>query len=87
MIFRKNFEFQKKKFILFYEIQFFYVITPPETLKGSRNIQGFALIRAVLLLLFILFNYYDYDYYYDYYYSYYYDYYDYYDYYYSDYYH
>ena len=27
----------------------FHVITAPETLQGSRNIQAFALIRAVLI--------------------------------------
>ena len=38
IIFRKNFKFQKNfHFVLLHSI--FYVITPPETLKGSRNIR------------------------------------------------
>ena len=37
----------KKSFFLSY-ILFFHDITAPKTLKGSRNIQGLALIRALL---------------------------------------
>ena len=49
MIFNlKKFHILEKKFLLFFLIEFFNVITAPQTLKGSRNIQGFALIRAVL---------------------------------------
>ena len=49
--FHKNFQILEKKmyFILLYLV--FFVITAHETSKGSRNIRGFALIRAVLLCL------------------------------------
>ena len=46
---RKIFKFYKKKFHFFF-IKFFKVITASKTLNGRRNIQGFALIRAVLFL-------------------------------------
>ena len=45
MIFTKNL---KLKNIYFFTIIFLNVITAPWTLKGSRNIQSFALIRSVL---------------------------------------
>ena len=44
MSFIKNFDFQKKKNFFVFLLYIFLVITAPETLKGSRNIQGFALI-------------------------------------------
>ena len=48
---------EKKFFILFNSFNFFYVFTPaPYTLKGSRNIQGFALIRAVLFVVLVSFS-------------------------------
>ena len=49
--FHKNFKVLEKIYflMLFYFFEFLNVITAPETLKGSQNIQGFALIRAVLL--------------------------------------
>ena len=50
-----------RTFFFFYYIFFvndIYVITAPSTLKDSRNIRGFALIRAVLLFFdFSCFNY------------------------------
>ena len=56
MIFIKNFKFLIFLLILFYFIEFLNVLTAPYTLKGSWNIQGFALIRAVLLNLGKLFS-------------------------------
>ena len=48
--FRKNFQFlEKRNFILLYKLNFLVLLQLHKTLKGSRNIQGFALIRAVLL--------------------------------------
>ena len=48
-----NFRKKNFRFILFNLIflNFFYVITAPYTLKGSRKFQGFFLIRAVLLFM------------------------------------
>ena len=51
--FRKNIFF----FILFYLIEFLNVITAPKTFKGSRNIQGFALIQAVLFYIYAFLKY------------------------------
>ena len=45
MIFTKILNFD---FFLFFSIELFHVITGAQILKGSRNIQGLALIRAVL---------------------------------------
>ena len=61
MIFVETFSNFRKKNVSFYFISliFFYVayvITAPETLKGSRNFQDFALIRAVLFLFNLLRN-------------------------------
>ena len=47
MIFIKKIQI-KKKIILFYYIQLLMLLLLHKTLKGSRNIQGLALIRAVL---------------------------------------
>ena len=48
MIFTKS---NLKNSIYFYDIFFFHVNTALLTLKGSRIIYDFALIRAVLLLI------------------------------------
>ena len=49
MIFIKNFQIlEKKNSIYFITFNFLMLLLLRETLKGSRNIQGFALIRAVL---------------------------------------
>ena len=58
MIFIKNFKFKKKIFFSFYFITFNFLmlLLLHKPLKGSRNIQGFALIRAVLFLLASLFK-------------------------------
>ena len=57
MIFIKKFSNFKKKMCSFYFITFNFLmlLLLHKTLIGSRNIQGFALIRAVLFSL-ILFN-------------------------------
>ena len=53
-IWRVGDDFHKKPqvlenyFVYFITLSCFNVITAPETLKGNREIQGFALIRAVL---------------------------------------
>ena len=51
-LFLKKCQILEKKefhFALFHLI--FKIITAPKSLKGSRNIQGFALIREVLLVI------------------------------------
>ena len=48
---KKNSHFRKKNFFCFISLNFLNVISAPYTLKGSRNFQGFALIRAVLFVL------------------------------------
>ena len=50
MIFIKNFQILEKKIsFCFITIIFLMLLLHHKTLKGSRNLQGFALIRAVLL--------------------------------------
>ena len=54
---RKNQILEEKNSFYFNSINFFYVayvITAPQTLKGSQNSQGFALIRAVLFAIYLL---------------------------------
>ena len=49
MIFIKNFQILELFFsICIISFNFSNVFTAPKNLKGSRNIQGFALLRAVL---------------------------------------
>ena len=51
MVFIKKLQYLEKKFFnFFYFIEFFNVINAPQKLKGSQNIKGLALIRAVLFL-------------------------------------
>ena len=58
MIFaEKNSNFRKKNFIfIFLTFNFLMLLLLHETLKGSRNIQGFALIRAVLFVVLVSFS-------------------------------
>ena len=48
MIFIKKFQIKKKISFYFITFNFLMLLLLHKTLKGSRNIQGFALIRAVL---------------------------------------
>ena len=54
--FHKKFQILEKKKFSFYfiTINFLMLLLHHKTLKGSRNIQGFALIRAVLFDLFFI---------------------------------
>ena len=49
MFLKKKFQTLEKKISFNLSTFIFFVVTAPITSKGSRNIQGFALIRAVLL--------------------------------------
>ena len=51
MIFIKNFKLKKKIQFFFNTFNFQMLLLLHKTLKGSREIQGFDLIRAVLLFL------------------------------------
>ena len=50
MNFTKILKFEFKNFIFIYYIWFFHVITAPWTLRGSRILQGLALIRVVFFI-------------------------------------
>ena len=50
MFFIKKVQILEKNFHFILLHLIFFVSTAPKTSKGSRNIQGFALIRAVLFL-------------------------------------
>ena len=49
--FHKKFQIKKKFHFVFITFIFLMLLLLHKTLKGSRNIQGFALIRAVLYFL------------------------------------
>ena len=50
MIFINNLKFKKKISFCYITFNFLMLLLLHKTLKGSRNIQGFALIRVVLLI-------------------------------------
>ena len=51
MILKKHFKLKKKLSFYFITFNFLMLLLLHKTLKGSRKIQGFALIRAVLFIL------------------------------------